>query len=95
MEQENDLFLPGVAEASIVRTIVEGSGGPENVEMTDAGLRFVRHLLSTSRPARHGFVPNFKDMSTIRQAARDFICRSGGAARAMRDMVRVTDCEEI
>ncbi|GEM_PF-1132208 len=88
-----DLILPSVAQATIVRTIVEGSGGPHNHEMTEPGLRFVRHLLSTSRPARHGFVPNFKDMAIIEQVARDFIRRCGGAASALNTMVRVAHCE--
>lgn len=94
IEVNLDLVLPCVAEDTIVRTIVEGSGGPENDEMTDPGLRFVRHLLSTSRPARHGFVPNFKDMETIRHVARDFIRRCGGAAHAMQTMIRIAHFEQ-
>ena len=94
MEAEADRLLPSVVEASIVQAIVEGSGGPENTEMTDPGLRFVRHLLSISRPARHGFVPNFKDMAIIRQAARQFIRRCGGATLAIQAMMRITQCEQ-
>ena len=94
IEVKLDLVLPCVAEDTIVRTIVEGSGGPENDEMTEPGLRFVRHLLSTSRPARNGFVPNFKDMETIRHVAREFIRRCGGAADAMQTMIRIAHFEQ-
>jgi hypothetical protein len=80
-------------ENSIVQTIVEGSGGPENQEMTDPGLRFVRYLLSISRPARQGFVPNFKDMSYIHKVARDFISRCGGAHLAAQTMNNIIACE--
>jgi hypothetical protein len=79
-----------VAESSIVRTIVLGSGGPENAEITEQGLRFVRHLLSTSRSMRFGFMPNFKNMDSIRELAREFIRKCGGAASALQTMHAVT-----
>lgn len=88
-----DLVASFVAEASIVRTIVQGSGGPENVEITESGLRFVRHLLANSRSIRFGFMPNFKDMETIREMAREFIRRCGGASMALQTMYAVTQCE--
>src|ERR1700732_4345420 len=78
-----DVVASFVAEASIVRTIVQGSGGPENGEITETGLRFVRHLMSTSRSMRFGFMPNFKDMDAIREVARDFIRKCGGATHAL------------
>jgi len=75
-----------VAEASIVMTIVQGSGGPDNHEITEAGLRFVRHLMVTSKGMRFGFMPNFKDMESIRKLAQNFIRRSGGATAALQNM---------
>ena len=79
-----------VAESSIVRAIVLGSGGPDNSEITESGLRFVRHLLATSRSMRFGFMPNFKNMDSIREMARDFIRRCGGASTALQTMHALT-----
>ncbi len=78
-----------VAESSIVRTIVQGSGGPENSEMTEAGLRFVRHILSVTSLTRRGFLPNFKDMNAIRELARQFIGIAGGSAIALQTMYSI------
>lgn len=75
-----------IAESSIVRAIVQGSGGPDNSEITESGLRFVRHLLANSRSMRFGFMPNFKNMDSIRELARDFIRRCGGASPALQTM---------
>ena len=88
-----DVVASFVAEASIVRTIVQGSGGPENDEITDVGLRFVRYLLVNSRAIRFGFMPNFKNMDTIREVAREFINRCGGASHALQHMYNVIQCE--
>lgn len=92
-----DPFLAPLAaatvESSIVQTIVEGSGGPDNSEITDAGLRFVRHLLATSKMMRFGFMPNLKNMDAIRAVARDFIRRCGGSTLAFQTMQAVTDCD--
>jgi hypothetical protein len=88
-----DVVATFIAEASIVRTIVQGSGGPENSEITENGLRFVRHLLQNSKSMRFGFMPNFKDMNTIRQMARDFIRRCGGASPALATMYAVIQVE--
>lgn len=82
-----------VAESSIVRYIVLGSGGPDNHDTTDAGLRFVRHLLSTSRAMRFGFMPNFKNMDSIRELARDYIRRCGGSISALQSLHAVTALE--
>jgi hypothetical protein len=76
-----------------VRAIVQGSGGPDNGEITESGLRFVRYLLSTSRSMRFGFMPNFKNMDSIRELARDFIRRCGGAATALQTMHALTACD--
>ncbi|HEY9680965.1 MAG TPA: hypothetical protein V6C97_23185 [Oculatellaceae cyanobacterium] len=78
-----------LAEASIVRTIVQGSGGPENCETTETGLRFVRHILCTSKAIRFGFMPNLKDMNTIREVAREFIRKCGGTTSALQTMQSV------
>lgn len=90
-----ELILPALAEESIVKTIVEGSGGPGNCEMTEPGLRFIRHILSSSRSARHGFIPNFKDLEAIRLMARDFIRRCGGPSLALQKMTAITGCQSI
>jgi hypothetical protein len=92
-EGQMDVLFQSIAEQSIVRTIVEGSGGPENVDITDDGLRFVRYLLSISRSTRFGFLPNFKDWDTIRELARQFIRYCGGATTALQTLNRVTDVE--
>ncbi len=94
IEVELELILPCVAEETIVKTILEGSIGVNNREMTEPGLRFVRHLLSTSRPARSGFIPNFKDIETVRELARQFIRRCGGAALALQALIRIAHFEQ-
>jgi hypothetical protein len=90
-QMDMDLFLSTMAEQSIVRTIIEGSGGPDNEEFTEDGLRFVRYILSISRSTRFGFLPNFKDMDTIHEVARQFIRYCGGASPAIQTLNRVTD----
>ncbi|MBI4533785.1 MAG: hypothetical protein HY711_07535 [Candidatus Melainabacteria bacterium] len=84
-----EFICPVSVEESIVGTIIEGSGGAENGEFTDCGLRFVRYLLSISPSARHGFVPNLKDLGIIRRLARDFIHRCGGPAGAVQAMLEI------
>src|SRR5271155_302511 len=79
-----DVVAAFVAESSIVRAIVQGSGGPDNAEITDPGLRFVRHILSNSRAIRFGFMPNFKDMDSIRELAREFIRKCGSTSLALQ-----------
>ncbi len=85
--------LNAIAESSIVRTILDGSGGPDNREMTEDGLRFIRYLLSISRSARFGFLPNFKDADSARDIARQFIRYCGSAALAMHTMHIVVEGE--
>jgi hypothetical protein len=89
IKPQSDVIASFLAEASIVRTIVQGSGGPENAEMTEAGLRFVRHLICTSKAMRFGFMPNLKDMNTIREVAREFIRKSGNSTSALQLMYTV------
>jgi hypothetical protein len=93
VDNQMDVLFNSVAEHSIVRTILEGSGGPDNEEMTEDGLRFVRYLLSISRSTRFGFLPNFKDMETIRELARQFIRYCGSATTALQTLNRVTEAE--
>jgi len=92
-EDQMDVLFHSIAEHSIVRTILEGSGGPENEDMTEDGLRFVRYLLSISRSTRFGFLPNFKDMDTIRELARQFIRYCGSATAALQTLNRITEAE--
>lgn len=82
-----------LAEHSIVRTIYEGSGGPDCEDMTDPGLRFVRYLLSISKAARFGFLPNFKDPETVRDVARQFIKYCGSSSVALQTMRNVVEAE--
>ena len=84
-------FEHATAEESIVQTILEGSGAAE--EMTERGLRFVRYLLSISRSARGGFMPNFTDTEMVRKAARDFIFRHGGPVLALQSLHQIVGYE--
>ncbi|MBX9668420.1 MAG: hypothetical protein K2X93_12415 [Candidatus Obscuribacterales bacterium] len=88
-QTSTDPNIVAMAEALIVRMIVMGSGGPDNGEVTDQGLRFVRHLMANSRACRGGFVPNFKNMDCIKEVARDFIRQCGSASRALQTMYQV------
>ncbi len=92
-EQKMEALFANIAEQSIVRTIVEGSGGPNNEDFTEDGLRFVRYLLSISRSTRFGFIPNFKDMDTIHELARQFIRYCGGSGIALQTLNRVTQAD--
>lgn len=81
--------LTEIAEQSIVNTIME-----RNIEeMSDRCLRFVRYLLSISRAARFGFLPNFRDTEAVREIARQFIRYSGSAALALYTMNQVLEGE--
>lgn len=93
-EANLELVLPFVAEETIVQTILEGSGGQNDIEMTEPGLRFVRHLLATSRPARNGFVPNFADMEMVRYLAREFMRKCGSATDALQTLIRISHYEQ-
>lgn len=74
------------AEALIMQSILEGSGGPSNWEITDGGLRFVRHLLSICKRSRQGTLPNFKNMRSVQDTARSFISRCGSSYMALHLM---------
>jgi hypothetical protein len=87
------LLASFVAETTIVRTIIEGSGGPENAHISEAGLRFVRYLLSRSSSACRGVLPNFKDMENIQEMARAFIHQCGGASTALQTMYSITQSQ--
>jgi len=92
-EHKMEQLFANIAEQSIVRAILEGSGGPHNEEFTEDGLRFVRYLLSISRSTRFGFIPNFKDMDTIHELARQFIRYCGGSGVALQTLNKVTQAD--
>ncbi len=81
--------IESAIENTVVDTIVMGSGGPDNNETTEAGLRFVRHLLANSKAMRFGFMPNLKDMNNIRCLAQDFIRNCGNGPSALETMYQV------
>lgn len=89
VEKPAGFLCPLFVEDSIVGAIIEGSGGPDNGEITEMGLRFVRYLLSISASVRHGFVPNLKNLDSIRRLARNFIARCGGPSGAIQTMVEI------
>jgi hypothetical protein len=82
-----DSSLTALAVDSIVSTIMEGSVGPEDA--SEGGLRFIRYLLSISRSARFGFLPNFSNLEAAREIARQFILYCGSAAEALTTMNQV------
>lgn len=94
LDEHIDAIFHSLAEQSIARVIVEGSGGPDNTEITEDGLRFIRYILSISRSARFGFIPNFKDMDTIEELARQFVHHCGGPTKALQLMNKVTEITE-
>lgn len=73
-------------EDTVMEAIVMGSGGPHNVEITEGGLRFIRHLMVNSKSIHFGFIPNFKDQDCIRQIAREFIRKCGSGTTALQTM---------
>lgn len=75
-----------VAENSIVKVIITGSGGPENLEISESGLRFVRYLISRTESFSTGIMPNLKDMNCIHTVARDYIRECGTASNALKLM---------
>ncbi|MBP7864040.1 hypothetical protein KA183_20310 [bacterium] len=77
------------AEATITRMIKTGSGGPENMDITDQGLRFVRYLMC-NRPANNwSTLPNFKDEHSVREMARRFISHWGSPISAVEAMYKI------
>lgn len=90
-ESPAESSLTAIAEQSIVNTIMENGAGPE--ELSDSGLRFIRYLLSISRAARFGFLPNFGDLDAVREIARQFIRYCGSAALALYTMNQVIEGE--
>ena len=85
--------LSAIAEQSIINTIMENGAGPE--EMTDGVLRFIRYLLSISRAARFGFLPNFRDLDAVREIAKQFIRYCGSSAVALYTMNQVLEGDAI
>jgi hypothetical protein len=82
-------ILNCVAEQSIIQAILAGRCAEE--DETPEGLRFIRHLLSLSRSANCGFIPNFGNMETIRLMARQYIRTSGGPAEALKSMYHIME----
>lgn len=70
----------------VERAIIEGSGGPENIPVSMAGLRFIRHLLSLLPDNQYAVLPNFKNIETIKSLARLFIDSCGSINQALQNM---------
>lgn len=87
--------MSSIAEKSIIATILEGCGGieAESEKMSEGGLRFIRYLLSISRAAKFGFLPNFSDLEAIQEVAKHFIRYCGSAATALYTMNEVLEGE--
>lgn len=81
-----------VAERAIINTILDGSR-TDDQESATPGLRFIRYLLTISRSARFGFLPNFHDVDAVTEIARQFIRHNGGAANAIYMMHQVIEAE--
>jgi hypothetical protein len=90
-ESSGETSLTAIAEQSIVNTIMEGGVSAE--DMSDKCLRFIRYLLSISRAARFGFLPNFSDLDSVREIARQFIRYCGSSAVALYTMNQVLEGE--
>lgn len=85
-----DQVFVEIAESSIVNMIVTGSGGPENQEITEPGLRFVRYLIAKKDSFSSGIIPNFKDDNCIRDLAKEFIRQCGTPTNALKIMYQNT-----
>ncbi len=77
------------AEATITRMIKTGSGGPDNLEITDQGLRFVRYLIANQPESRWAILPNFKDERCVQDLARQFIGQWGSPISAVEAMYEI------
>lgn len=82
-------ILSCVAEQTIVQTILEGTNCSEGQECSPESLRFIRYLLSTSSCDRSGYLPNFKNMESVRKLARKYIINAGGPGFALTKMLDV------
>lgn len=92
--RDEDIYLKrmpqlSLVEATIVDSIILGSGGPDNGPITDAGLRFVRYIISQTRSSSYGFLPNLKDLDCITELAKAFIAHCGSTALALETMYEV------
>lgn len=97
--RDEELYLKrmpalSLVEATIADSIILGSGGPDNGPITDAGLRFVRYIISQTRASSFGFLPNLKDMDCISQLAKSFITHCGSTALALETMYEVMHTQE-
>lgn len=75
-----------MAENSIVKMIITGSGGPENQEINESGLRFIRFLIARRESYSSGIIPNFKDKKCIQELAKEFIYQCGTPSKALQLM---------
>ena len=75
-----------MAENSIVKMIITGSGGPDNHEIKESGFRFIRFLISRRESYTSGIIPNFKDRKCIHDLAKEFIYQCGTPSKALQLM---------
>ncbi len=76
----------------VERAIIEGSGGPDNVPISMAGLRFIRHLLSLLPDNQYTILPNFKNTQTIKSLATLFIDSCGNISQSLQNMQVIMHC---
>jgi hypothetical protein len=91
-------FRPGLTAATslnktdtcliIERAIIEGSGGPDCIAISQEGLRFIRHLLAHYGNNLNG-LPNFKNKNTIKHLAQTFIDHCGSLTLALENMQNI------
>ena len=87
----DDTSLTFMAEQSIVNILLQGGNAAD--DLSDGVLRFIRYILSISRPAYFGFLPNFRDLRAVHEIARQFINYCGGSATALSTMSQFLDNE--
>ena len=83
-------FRPPIAEGAptVLINVLAEESIVENINAeTDAGLRFIRHLMSKMTLSS---LPDFKDVETVRFLARRFIAEAGSGVRAIELMNTIT-----
>ena len=76
-----------MAENSIVKMIITGSGGPENQEINESGLRFIRFLIARREAYSSGIIPNFKDLKCIQDLAKEYISKDPRFSQRLKEAV--------
>lgn len=84
-----DMHDTVAAETIVMTAILEGAGTLGHQQTTESGLRFIRYLLSMSRSARQGRLPNFKNLKAVQILAGEFIDQCGGPSKALRVLYRL------